>query len=55
MAEALGMVHTHGRGLLRGWRWSVGPKLVLDQVAALVPKTGISICYMLTEYHAILM
>jgi hypothetical protein len=36
MAEALGMVHTSGRGLLQ-WRWwVVGPKLVYDQMAATV-------------------
>jgi hypothetical protein len=31
MAEALGTVHTRGRGLLRGWWWPVGSKLVFDQ------------------------
>jgi hypothetical protein len=25
MAEALGTVHTHGRGLLWWWWWPVGP------------------------------
>jgi hypothetical protein len=28
--EALRMVHTRGRGLLRGWLWAVGIKLVFD-------------------------
>jgi hypothetical protein len=27
MAEALGTVHTRGRGLLQGWWWSVGPEI----------------------------
>jgi hypothetical protein len=34
MAELLGMVHTHGRGLLKGRWWPVGPKLVFDKMAA---------------------
>jgi hypothetical protein len=34
----LEMVHMHGRRLLRGWWWSVGPKLVFDHMAALVPE-----------------
>jgi hypothetical protein len=34
MAGALESVHTHGRGLLRGWWWPVSPKLVSDQAAA---------------------
>jgi hypothetical protein len=38
MAQALGTVNTHGRGLLREWRWPVGPKLVSDHVAASVPE-----------------
>jgi hypothetical protein len=37
MAEALGIVHTRGRGLLQGWWWSVGPKLGFDKMAATVP------------------
>jgi hypothetical protein len=28
MSETLGTVHMRGRGLLRGWWWPVGPKLV---------------------------
>jgi hypothetical protein len=36
MEETLGPVHTRRRGLPRGWLWSVGPKLVLDQMA--IPK-----------------
>jgi hypothetical protein len=32
------MVHTSGRGLLWGWWWPVGPKLVFDHMAALVPE-----------------
>jgi hypothetical protein len=36
MAEALGTVHTRGRGLLRGRWWAVGPKLAFDQMAASV-------------------
>jgi hypothetical protein len=27
-----------GRGLLRGWWWSVGPKLVFDKMQAIVPE-----------------
>jgi hypothetical protein len=38
MAEALRMVHTCGRVLLRWWRWPVNPKLVFDQMAAPVPE-----------------
>jgi hypothetical protein len=38
MAEALGTVHMHGRRLFRGWWWSVGRKLVFDQMAAPVPE-----------------
>jgi hypothetical protein len=34
----LGTVHTRGRGLLREWLWSVGPKLAFDQMAASVPQ-----------------
>jgi hypothetical protein len=34
LAEALGKMHTLGWGLLRGWWWPVGPKLVFNQVAA---------------------
>jgi hypothetical protein len=36
IAEALGTVHTRGRGLLRVRWWPVGPKLVFDQTAAQV-------------------
>jgi hypothetical protein len=38
MAEVLGMVYTHGRGLLRGWWWPLGPKLIFNQMAAPVPE-----------------
>jgi hypothetical protein len=38
MAEALGMDHTCERGLLQEWWWTVGPKLLLDQMAAPVPE-----------------
>jgi hypothetical protein len=38
VAKALGTVHTRGRGLLQGWWWPVGPKLVYDQMAAPVPE-----------------
>jgi hypothetical protein len=38
MAEALGTVHTSGRGLLPGWWWPAGSKLVFDQMAAPVPE-----------------
>jgi hypothetical protein len=38
MTEALGKVNTRGRGLLRGWRWPVGPTIVFDQMSAPVPK-----------------
>jgi hypothetical protein len=38
MAEALGTVHTRGWGLLRGWWWTVGLKLVFYKLAAPVPK-----------------
>jgi hypothetical protein len=34
MVEVLGMVHMGGRGLLRGRWWSVGPKLIFDQMVA---------------------
>jgi hypothetical protein len=37
MTKALRMVHTHGRGLLWGWWWSVGPKLVFDQIDSTSP------------------
>jgi hypothetical protein len=30
MAEALGTVHTQGRGLIRGLWWPGDPKLVFD-------------------------
>jgi hypothetical protein len=33
MAEALGTVHTCRRGLLWGWWWPVGPKLVWPDVS----------------------
>jgi hypothetical protein len=29
--QALGTVNTLGRGLLRGWKWAVGSKLVLTR------------------------
>lgn len=35
MAEELGMVHMHGRGLIQEWWWPVGPKLTFHQMAAL--------------------
>jgi hypothetical protein len=38
MAETLRTVHKRGRGLLRGWWWEVGPKLVFDQMASPVPE-----------------
>jgi hypothetical protein len=38
MAEALETVHTHGRGLLRGWWCPIGPKLFFNQMAAPVPE-----------------
>jgi hypothetical protein len=38
MAEALGTVHTRGRGLLQGWWWPIGPKLVFDKMAVPVPE-----------------
>jgi hypothetical protein len=41
MAEALGTVHARGRG----WKWPVGPKLVLDQMAAPVPEIVHTISY----------
>jgi hypothetical protein len=31
-------MHTHGKGLLQGWWWLAGPKLVSDQMAAPVPE-----------------
>jgi hypothetical protein len=34
MVEVLGTVHTSGRVLLQGRRWLVGPKSVIDQMAA---------------------
>jgi hypothetical protein len=37
MAESLGTVHTRRRGLLWGWWWPLGPKLVFDQMATPVP------------------
>jgi hypothetical protein len=37
-AEWLGTVHTHGRGLLRGWWWLAGPKLASDQMAVSFPE-----------------
>jgi hypothetical protein len=37
MTETLVEAHTHGRGLLRGWWWPVGPQLVFDQVVSPVP------------------
>jgi hypothetical protein len=40
IAEALGTVHTHERGLLQGQWWPIGPKLILDQMAAPVPEIG---------------
>jgi hypothetical protein len=39
MAEALGSVQTRGRGLLRGWWWLIGPKLVFDQMATNVSES----------------
>jgi hypothetical protein len=38
IAGAQWNVHTLWRGLLRKWWWSVGPKLVLDQMVAPVPE-----------------
>jgi hypothetical protein len=32
------MMNTCRRGLFQGWWWPVGPKLVFDQMAAVVPK-----------------
>jgi hypothetical protein len=50
MAEALGTVHTRGRGLLRG-RWSpVGPKLVFDQMAEPVPEIMDDCLYQYPSY-----
>jgi hypothetical protein len=37
-AEALRTVRTRGRGLFRGRWWPIGPKLVFNQMAALVPE-----------------
>jgi hypothetical protein len=34
MAATLGTMHSHGRILLRGWWWPVGPNLVVDQMSA---------------------
>jgi hypothetical protein len=42
MSEALGMVHTCGRGLLRG---PVDPKLGFDQTAAEVPEIMVTTLY----------
>jgi hypothetical protein len=53
MAEAWGTVHTLGKGLLRGWWWPVGPKLVFDQMAAPVPEIingSLYICFF--SHHA---
>jgi hypothetical protein len=44
MAEALGMRHKCGRGLLWGWWWPLGPKLVLNQMAAPVPEIMDDLC-----------
>jgi hypothetical protein len=38
LAKALGTVHTRGRGLLRGWWWLVGTKLIFDHMEAPVPE-----------------
>jgi hypothetical protein len=38
MTEALGTVHMRRRGLLQGWWWPVGPKLVFNLMAAPLPK-----------------
>jgi hypothetical protein len=38
MAEALGMMHAGGRGLLQGRWWTGGPKLVYNQIGAPVPE-----------------
>jgi hypothetical protein len=34
MTEVLGMVHTHGRGLIRGRCWPASLKLVFDEMVA---------------------
>jgi hypothetical protein len=44
MAEVLGTVRMHRRGLLRWWWWPVGPKLVFDQMAASVLEINCSCC-----------
>jgi hypothetical protein len=36
--NTLGMEHTRGRKLLRGWWWPVGPQLDFDKTTALVPE-----------------
>jgi hypothetical protein len=38
MAEALGIVHMRGKGLLQGCWWPVCPKLIFDQMAKPVPE-----------------
>jgi hypothetical protein len=38
MAETLGTVYMHGRGLRQGRWWPVGPKLDFDKMAAPVPE-----------------
>jgi hypothetical protein len=47
MAQALGTVHTHRRGLLRGLWLPVDPKLVTGQMAA--PVTEIMDCSLYTS------
>jgi hypothetical protein len=51
MAETLGTVDTRRRGLLRGWWWPVGPKLIFEQTAAPVPEIIDSSLYALPFNH----
>jgi hypothetical protein len=44
VAEALGKVHMHRRGLVWGWWWPVGLKLVFDQMVAPVPEIMADLC-----------
>jgi hypothetical protein len=53
MEEALGMVHTRRRGLLRGYWWPVGPTLAFEQMAAPVPEIKATPSYLFIHLWAI--
>jgi hypothetical protein len=49
MAEMLGNVHTHGRGLLRGWWWPVDQSQFWQEVRISLRNYGWLVTYILYE------